>query len=295
MTSGGSPGAESAAGAAGADAGSVAGSAGRSARRVEVYTLAAAADGIPALRPGIAGDGPRVPGVVLAHGEHPHDAARRALAGRKADVERLQLVTVLSDVRPVPLPDGSAAPGLHVLRLVFRAVVPGDRDAVPVEVPLPDPELLRDPAPAAGAERPRGAPPRVQRPAAYAVVVQDGEVLLTRVTGLGVWTLPGGGIDHGEHPDDAVRRETVEETGLELRSAHLVDVDSRHFTGRGPDQVVEDFHGVRILYRGQVVERRPPVVQEVGGSTDAAGWFPLEQVPRLRLADVVRTALQLER
>jgi ADP-ribose pyrophosphatase YjhB (NUDIX family) len=58
-------------------------------------------------------------------------------------------------------------------------------------------------------------PPRRQRIAAYAVLVrgadEDREVLLTRMSDRtriqGVWTLPGGGIDHGEDPRDAVRRE----------------------------------------------------------------------------------------
>jgi 8-oxo-dGTP diphosphatase len=252
------------------------------ARRVEVYALVPGSDAGPLLVPG--GSGPRVPGVVLAHGEGPRDAARRALGG--TGTAGLRLRTVLSDVRDVAPP-----PGLHVLRLVFEAV---DADGAAPELDV-DPELLRDPDAARVVARAPGGPPQVQRPAAYAVVVLEGHALLSRVTGHGVWTLPGGGIDHGEHPDDAVRRETFEETGLELTSAQLLDADSRHFTGRSPAHVTEDFHGVRILYRGTVDGRRTPVVQEIGGSTDAAAWVSLQRLPEMRLTDIARTALSVGR
>ena len=50
-------------------------------------------------------------------------------------------------------------------------------------------------------------------------LVRDGDlVLLTQVAqaypGGGLWTLPGGGVDWGEHPIDALHRELYEETGL---------------------------------------------------------------------------------
>jgi 8-oxo-dGTP diphosphatase len=60
-------------------------------------------------------------------------------------------------------------------------------------------------------------PVRRQRLAAYAMVVADGAILLTQLshrTGLpGGWTLPGGGVDHGEDPKDTVVRETFERPG----------------------------------------------------------------------------------
>lgn len=58
------------------------------------------------------------------------------------------------------------------------------------------------------------------RPAARALVLDpDERVLLVRFvnpdTGQEFWTTPGGGIKPGESPEDAIRRELREETGLE--------------------------------------------------------------------------------
>ncbi|MEU7062981.1 NUDIX domain-containing protein [Streptomyces sp. NPDC053429] len=65
-----------------------------------------------------------------------------------------------------------------------------------------------------------------------AVIIRDGLLLMVRERGRGpsgrhdgpeYWTLPGGGLEPGEDPQDAVRREVAEETGLRalaVRYAH---------------------------------------------------------------------------
>jgi 8-oxo-dGTP pyrophosphatase MutT (NUDIX family) len=49
---------------------------------------------------------------------------------------------------------------------------------------------------------------------ATAFLVRDGKTLLHRHKKLGMWLPPGGHVDEGEHPDEAVLREVREETGL---------------------------------------------------------------------------------
>lgn len=43
------------------------------------------------------------------------------------------------------------------------------------------------------------------------------EIILVKRRDVPIWVLPGGGIDSGESPEDAVVREVFEETGLHVR------------------------------------------------------------------------------
>ncbi len=67
-----------------------------------------------------------------------------------------------------------------------------------------------------GAPR-RAAQPYRLRHGAYAVILRKGQVLLTFQTApRAEWQLPGGGIDAGESAPQALRRETLEETGWRI-------------------------------------------------------------------------------
>ncbi|MCB1359437.1 MAG: NUDIX domain-containing protein [Maritimibacter sp.] len=52
----------------------------------------------------------------------------------------------------------------------------------------------------------------------------DGRLLLQRKPGAEGWSLPAGGIEPGESPEDALRREVLEEIGRAVRTARLLDV-----------------------------------------------------------------------
>ena len=143
------------------------------------------------------------------------------------------------------------------------------------------------------------APPRRQRVAAYAVLVRDGAILLARMAphiAFQGWTLPGGGVDHGEHPRDTLRREVFEEAGLHAEAGRLLDVYHHHYTGARPDGVVEDYHALGLIFEAELLpesEGAEPHVTDVGGSTDLAAWVPLAEVGQLRLAGAAKHALSL--
>ena len=146
------------------------------------------------------------------------------------------------------------------------------------------------------------APFRLQRVAAYAVVRrrrdQVDELLLTRLSSRaahpGRWTLPGGGVDHGEHPSLALAREVEEECGLACAVGELVGVHDTHFAGTAPSGRIEDYHGVHLLYRATVTDGDPAVAEQ-DGTTDAVAWVPVPAIEsgEVRVLDVVRHALGL--
>lgn len=64
------------------------------------------------------------------------------------------------------------------------------------------------------------------RPSAYAIIVNDGQILLLTNRQSGKYVLPGGGIELGERIEHALQREVKEETGLTIavgRFAHFED------------------------------------------------------------------------
>jgi 8-oxo-dGTP diphosphatase len=133
-----------------------------------------------------------------------------------------------------------------------------------------------------------GSLPKRQRVAAYAVILRvttgsEQEILLSRlaerITTDELWTLPGGGLDHGEDPRDAVVREVREETGLDAEVGETARVYSAHLPGVWRDGRRVDAHALRIVYDGWVAVDAPePRVVEVGGSTSAAAWHPVSKV-----------------
>ena len=144
------------------------------------------------------------------------------------------------------------------------------------------------------------APPERQRVAAYALLTRDGKVLLTQMSSRtrieGRWTLPGGGIDHGEDPRDALRREVYEETGLRVEPRRVMDVHATHFVGARADGTVEDYHGIHLIFEADIDpgsrEVEPHVVEQ-DGSTARAVWIPVERAFELDLLSAARHALGL--
>ncbi len=125
-------------------------------------------------------------------------------------------------------------------------------------------------------------PTRTQRLGAYAVVTDGERILLTRISDLGYptgwWGLPGGGVDHGESPHVAVRRELYEETGLKALSAQLTDVHDIHIVEVGRGDMYEDYHGVHLLYAVQIDLGTEPHVVELDGTTDEVRWVAIREI-----------------
>jgi ADP-ribose pyrophosphatase YjhB (NUDIX family) len=137
---------------------------------------------------------------------------------------------------------------------------------------------------------------QIQRVAAYNVCVDDkSRLLLCRLSNIteqpGWWTLPGGGIDFGEHPEAGALRELTEETGLVGRIVELLAVDSLHRPARAEDGVEREYHSVRVIYRTEIIggEFR----HETDESTDRAAWCARDDVGTMPLVEMGRLGLEL--
>jgi 8-oxo-dGTP diphosphatase len=133
----------------------------------------------------------------------------------------------------------------------------------------------------------------LRRIAAYAICRNPAdEVLLVRASlrsgTPGIWSLPGGAVDHGEHPNDTVVRETAAETGLSVAVDALVDVhaDMRSVPHRGVT-----IHTDRLIYRVRM--RGGALIDRVGQPTDLARWVAAEEIRELPLRPFTAAALGL--
>jgi 8-oxo-dGTP diphosphatase len=139
---------------------------------------------------------------------------------------------------------------------------------------------------------------RMTRVAAYALCVEGDAILLSRIaqgataTSDGMWTLPGGGVEFGEHPQDAALRELTEETGL---TGEIVDLATVHsWTGRFvlPDNGLEtDFHGIRVIYRVRIIGG--DLRDEIGGSSDTCAWVKRSELGSLPLVELAEVGIGL--
>lgn len=108
-------------------------------------------------------------------------------------------------------------------------------------------------------------------PTASALVLRGGELMLTRRArppARDMWDVPGGFIEPGEHPERALHREILEETGLTITIEGLLGIWCDTY-GEGGQATLNLFY-LAAVTGGH--ERAADDVSEIG-------WFRLEALP----------------
>jgi 8-oxo-dGTP pyrophosphatase MutT (NUDIX family) len=138
-------------------------------------------------------------------------------------------------------------------------------------------------------------PPGRTRLGGYALCTDEaGRILLARLAAIevdaGAWTLPGGGVDFGEHPDAAVIRELEEETGYVGEIEAIAGVFS-HVYRRSRAAGGADLHFLGILYHVTIGGGAPR--DELDGTTDTARWMSAPELDDVRLVEIARYGIGL--
>ena len=85
----------------------------------------------------------------------------------------------------------------------------------------------------------------------YGIIIKDNKVvLINKVTGPydGKLDLPGGKIEFGEKPEEALKRELKEELGIEVLSSKLIDADSITFKWNNKEDILYNWQHIGIFY-----------------------------------------------
>jgi 8-oxo-dGTP pyrophosphatase MutT (NUDIX family) len=122
-----------------------------------------------------------------------------------------------------------------------------------------------------------------------AAIVRDeaGRILLVQSVE-GRWQLPGGAVDPGETPEDALRRECLEEANAVVRPTRLLAAVGgprhRHTYANG-----DEIGFVISVYEAELLggELRPDHEE-----TQAVAWFALEELGELAMSDPTRATLR---
>jgi ADP-ribose pyrophosphatase YjhB (NUDIX family) len=110
------------------------------------------------------------------------------------------------------------------------------------------------------------------------VVFRDDTILLVRERADGLWTLPGGWVDVGEPPSQAVVREVWEESGYRTRAVKLVALYDRNQHPHPP----HPFHIYKLFFHCELLGGDPAHSME----TDGVGFFAADALPDLSIGRV---------
>ncbi len=133
----------------------------------------------------------------------------------------------------------------------------------------------------------------------YGLIIKDDKILLIKKFGGpydGKLDLPGGTIEFCERPEDALKRELMEEVGIEVVDYQLFDADSVAFEWQFKEDILVKVHHAGIFYKISKFNneiKKEVKVDEVNDDSLGAEFFDIKELSKDKLSAIA--ILELEK
>ena len=132
----------------------------------------------------------------------------------------------------------------------------------------------------------------------YGLVIKEGKILLIKKKGGpydGKLDLPGGTIEFCERPVETLKRELIEEVGIEVKEYELFDADSVSFDWQFKEDVIVKVHHTGVFfkvndYSNEVKET--VVINEQNNDSLGAKFYDFENLSRDQLSAIAIMELE---
>lgn len=129
---------------------------------------------------------------------------------------------------------------------------------------------------------------------AYGVIIKDNKIILVKKARggyKGKLDLPGGGMEHTELPEEALKREIMEEAGINIANYKLLDVVATNIKWEMEPNLWEDLHHIGILYTVDTNELF--LKNEADGlDSNGANWYNITELNKKELSPFTILALE---
>ncbi len=133
---------------------------------------------------------------------------------------------------------------------------------------------------------------------AYGLVIKNEKILLIKKCGGpydGKLDLPGGTIEFGERPEDALKRELIEEVGIEVLDYELFDADSVSFLWQYKEDILVNVHHVGIFFKVLKYNndiKKELVVDEINDDSLGADFYEIKKLNKEELSAIATMELE---
>ena len=116
-----------------------------------------------------------------------------------------------------------------------------------------------------------------------AAVFEDDRILLVKEPDEAGWSVPGGWADVGESPSESAARETLEESGYNVKPVKLLAAYDRDRRGHPPMA----YHVYKLVYLCELSDEVPFTDVD----TEGASFFGEQEIPELSITRVTRAQI----